>query len=231
MKRFYYKAKRKPLLSGKQMKNRMVWARAHQKWSLEQWSTVIWSDESRFEVSVGDSRSRVIRTKSEAYRTDCLRTTVKFPASVMIWGSMSSSGVGRLYFADGIINAKKYIEILEQQLLPTIEHLESDGKRRIFQQDGAPCHTAKLVKTWMAANDIETLPWVANSPDLSPIETLWNRMKKKLRDHPARTVGELKDRLQEIWDSFTANDCKALVDTMPRRIEAVLRNKGGTTQW
>ncbi|KAF2882230.1 hypothetical protein ILUMI_23953 [Ignelater luminosus] len=126
-------AKHKPLLTNKQMKNRMVWARAHKNWTLEEWGTVVWSDESRFEVSIGDTRSRVIRTKSEAFNTDCLRTKVKFPVSIMVWGSMSSSSVGRPYFADG-------------------------GRKRGFQQDGAPCHSARMVKVCMTENGLETLP-------------------------------------------------------------------------
>ncbi|KAF2899367.1 hypothetical protein ILUMI_06810 [Ignelater luminosus] len=176
-------------------------------------------------------RSRVIRIKSEAYNIDCLRTKVKFPASIMVWSSMSSSSVDRLYFADGIINAYKYIEILEQHLLSTIESLELDGKKRVFQQDSAPCHSARKVKVCMTENNLKTLPWVSSSPDLSPIETLWSRMKKKLREHPAQTLNDLKHRLQEIWDLCALDEYKALVDTMPSRIEAVLKHKGGATQW
>ncbi|KAF2885323.1 hypothetical protein ILUMI_20855 [Ignelater luminosus] len=195
------------------MKNCMVRARAYKNWTLEDWGTVVWSDESRFVVSIGDSRSRVIRT------------------FIMVWGSMSSSSVGRLYFADGTINANKYIEILKWHLLPTIESLELDSRKRVFQQDGAPCHSARKIKVWMTENNLETLPWVSSSPDLSSIETLWNRMKKKLREHPARTLNDLKRRLQKIWDSFVPDECKALVDTMPSRIEAVLKHKGSATQW
>lgn len=179
----------------------------------------------------GDSRARVLRTKSEAFHNDCLVKKVKHPASLMVWGCMSSAGVGRLYFVEGIVNAKKYIDILQNQLLPSLNEMQSPHNEVIFQQDGAPCHTAKKVKAWLASNDIPLLDWTSSSPDLSPIETLWNEMKKKLRSRPARTIGELRQRLQGIWDSFTPADCQRLVDTMPRRIQAVLTNKGDVTQW
>lgn len=209
----------------------MLWAKQHRNWSQEQWDSVHWSDESRFEVCVGDSRSRVIRRKDEAYHTDCLKRKVKFPASVMVWGSMSAKGVGRLHFVEGIVNANKYIGILQTYLKPTEEECRRAGLEFIFQQDGAACHTAKTVKNWFAENDIPVLEWVSSSPDLSPIETLWHIMKKSLRLVPARTVPELRIRLQEIWDSFTPNECQKLVSTMSRRIEAVINRKGDVTQW
>ena len=75
---------------------------------------------------------------------------------------------------------------------------------------------------WMKDYDIPLLGLVANSPDLSPIETLWHEMKKLLWRHPVGTIPELKQRLQEIWDCFTLEFCQGLVKTMPRRI---------VTQW
>lgn len=173
----------------------------------------------------------MLRTKSEAFHTDCLVKKVKHPASIMVWGCMSAYGVGKLHFIDGIVNAQKYIDILQNQLLPSIETIKSDYDEVIFQQDGAPCHTAKKVKTWLSANEIPLLDWTSSSPDLSPIETLWHEMKKRLRMCPARTVAELRQRLQSIWDNFTAEDCEKLVSTMPKRIHAVLKNKGDVTQW
>ena len=80
-----YQAKQKPLITQKQKQKRLEWAKKHQIWVRRQWDTVIWSDESRFEVCVGDTRGRVIRTKHEALHKDCLRRAVKFPASLMVF--------------------------------------------------------------------------------------------------------------------------------------------------
>lgn len=144
---------------------------------------------------------------------------------------MSAKGTGRLHFVEGIVNAEKYIQILQTYLKPTIEECKNDGMQFTFQQDGAACHTAKKVKQWLLENEIPVLSWTSSSPDLSPIETLWHIMKKRLRAHPARTLPDLRSRIQDIWDSFTTDECKDLVNTMPRRIEAVLKRKGDVTQW
>lgn len=133
------------MLTKKQKQSRLRWAKEYRNWSKDQWDAVQWSDEARFEVCVGDTRSRVIKKKEEAYEDDCLKKKVKFPASVMVWGSMSARGVEKLHFVEGIMNASKYIDTLETYFKPTIEHFENIGVQYISQQDGAACHTAKKV--------------------------------------------------------------------------------------
>lgn len=224
-------AKEKPLLSLKQKRARLLWVKEHQNWSERQWNSIIWSDESKFEVCVGDPRSRIMRLPEEAFHKDCLKRRVKFPASVMVWGCMSSQGVGRLCFINGTVNAARYQTILQEELLPSIGNLQLQGGEFIFQQDGAACHTAKTVTAWLQEMNIPVLPWPSNSPDLSPIETLWHEMKKALRTTPVRTVPELKSKLTEIWGNFKPEFCQKLVGTMPKRIQAVLKRKGDCTQW
>lgn len=130
------------MLTALQMKKRLLWTKERRSWVQRQWDSIIFSDESKFDVCVGDARKRVIRKSTEAYNKDCLKRTVKFPASVMVWGCMSSKGVGQLHFIDGIVNAEKYIKILEENLIPSVSKLADCGEY-IFQQDGASSHTAK----------------------------------------------------------------------------------------
>ena len=142
---FLFQAKEKPLLTLQQKKNRVRWAKQHKNWTIQQWDVVQWSDEARFEVCVGDSRSRVIRRKHEAFHPDCLKRKVKFPASVMVWGSMSSRGVGKLHFIEGTVDTNKYLDILEESLLPVMEAHLISGQDFVSQQYGAACHTSKKV--------------------------------------------------------------------------------------
>lgn len=198
---------------------------------MRQWNAAIISDEARFEVCVGDNRKRVIRRPSEAYNNDCLKRTVKFPKSVMVWGCMSAQGLGELAFIDGIVNSEKYQQILENNLLPSIDKLKNTHGEYVFQQDGASCHTSKSTKVWLENHGLHPMHWPSSSPDLSPIETLWHEMKKKLRANPARNVKDLKVKLTEIWLSFTAEMCAKLVDTMPKRMKCVIERKGDVTQY
>ena len=87
----------------------------------------------------------------------------------MVWGTISHKGVGKLVRIDGNLNADGYIELLEDNLEESIEKMGMTGERWIFQQDGAPCHTAKKVKDWFEANEVPVMSWPAQSPDLNPI--------------------------------------------------------------
>ncbi len=114
---------------------------------------------------------RVWRKSGEAQNPCCLKSSVKFPQSVMIWAAMSSAGVGPLCFLKSTVNAAIYQEILEHFMLPSADKLYGDADF-IFQQDLAPAHTAKCTKSWFNDNGVTVLDWPANSPDLNPIENL-----------------------------------------------------------
>ncbi len=104
----------------------------------------------------------------EAHSPSCLKSSVKFPQSVMICGAMSSAGVGPLCFLKTNVTAPVYQEILEHFMLPS-NQLFKDADF-IFQQDLAPAHTAKSTKGCI--NDHGVLDWPANSPNLNPIQYL-----------------------------------------------------------
>ncbi len=88
----------KPLLNHRQRQRRLTWAKEKKNWTVAQWSKVLFSDESKFvfhlETKVLESGGRV----KEAHSPSCMKSSVKFPQSVMIWGAMSSAGVGPLCF-------------------------------------------------------------------------------------------------------------------------------------
>ncbi len=76
---------------------RLSWAKEKKNWTVAQWSKVLFSDEREC-ISFGNQGPRVWRKGEEAHSSSCLKSSVKFPQSVMIWGAMSSVGVGPLCF-------------------------------------------------------------------------------------------------------------------------------------
>uniref|UniRef100_A0A3Q3QW79 Tc1-like transposase DDE domain-containing protein n=1 Tax=Monopterus albus TaxID=43700 RepID=A0A3Q3QW79_MONAL len=90
---------------------------------------------------------------------------------VMFWGCFSYYGIGSLHPVEGMMRSPQYIEILRRKVAPELIKLFPDGSG-VFQQDLAPCHTSKQVKNFFEENQINTLDWPGNSPDLNPIENL-----------------------------------------------------------
>ncbi len=103
----------KPLLKQRQRQKHLTWAVEKKNWTVAQWSKVLFSDESKFCISFGNQGPRVWRKSGEAQNPCCLKSSVKFPQSVMIWAAMSSAGVGPLCFLKSTVNAAIYQEILE----------------------------------------------------------------------------------------------------------------------
>ncbi len=77
------------------------------------------------------------------------------------------------------------------------------------------------------------LDWPAQSPDLNPIEHLWFQLKNKLNSYPTQpsSIHELWECVQEQWETFTEEECMKLIESMPRRVDAVLKAKGGHTKY
>ncbi len=93
----------------------------------------------------------------------------------MIWGAMSSAGVGPLCFLKINVTAHVYQYILEHFMLLSADQLFKDADF-IFQHDLAPAHTAKSTKSWLNGHGVSVLDWPANSPDL------WGIVKRKMRN-------------------------------------------------
>ncbi len=160
---------------------RLTWAKEKKNWTVAQWSKVLFSDESKFCISFGNQGPRVWMKGGEAHSPSCLKSSVKFPQSVMIWGAMSSAGVGPLCFLKTNVTAPFYQDILEHFMLPSAEQLFEDADF-IFQQDLAPAHTAKSTKSWLNDHGVGVLDWSAISPDLNPIDNLSGIVKRKMRN-------------------------------------------------
>ncbi len=127
---------------------RLTWAKEKKNWIVAQWSKVLFSDERKFCISFGNQGPRVWRKGGEAHSPSCLKSSVKFPQSVMIWGAMSSAGFGPLCFLKTNVTAPVYQDILEHFMLPSADQLFKDADL-ILQQDLTPAHTPKSTKSWL----------------------------------------------------------------------------------
>jgi len=223
---------RKPLVTKKNQVKRLNWAKERQKWD-DEWSDIIWSDESKFELFRGDGRRWVWRRPHEKYDVKCLIPTTKSGQDgVMVWGCFTKHGLGPLVRLDGKITAKEYITVLQNHLIPYMNTLENKENVK-FQEDNAPIHTARIAKKWKDENNVISLPWPAQSPDMNPIEHLWDELERRIRSCKPlpKSKEDLWQMLQKEWYNIDASVYQNLVDSMPRRIAAVMQSKGNPTKY
>ncbi|KAK3528676.1 hypothetical protein QTP70_007720 [Hemibagrus guttatus] len=282
-----YRSKKKPYLNMIQKRRCFLWAKAHLKWTVAKWKTVLWSDQSKFEVPFGKLGRHVIRTKEDKDNPSCYQRSVQKPASLMVWGCMSVCGMGSLHIWKGTINAERvypalmpndarddawaqaprdpridrirgctmgrrragggsvllwkmfcwetlgpavhvdvtvtrstYLSIVADHVHSFMETLFPDGCG-LFQQDNAPCHKAEMVQEWFDDhnNQFEMLTPPPNSPDLNPIQHLWDVLDKQVRSMkvPPRNLQDLKDLLLTSWCQIPQHTFRDLVESMPRR--------------
>ena len=139
-------------------------------------------------------------------------TLSSIPASVMVWGCVSSRGVGSLCFLSPktTVNTEVYIDLLDAYLLPSVDKRFADDDF-VFQHDLAPAHRSYKTAKYLKEKRIDVLEWPCNSPDLNIIEFVWQKMKTRVQQVHLKTLEELKAVLREVWASFTQNELEEMV--------------------
>jgi transposase len=222
---------KKPWLSTRNVRRRLEWARAHVNWTVDQWKTVLWSDETKVNLFGSDGINKIWRKRGERLRKKNLLPTVKHGGgSIMVWGCFNWKGVGNIHVIPGIMTKEVYLDLLENNLMSSKRKLRLQNNF-IFQQDGDPKHTAKIVSEWFTKNRIKKLDWPAQSPDMNPIEHLWTIIKRKVRERAPTNKTELEKVLREEWELLDKDTMKKLVESMPQRVAEVIKARGGHTHY
>jgi hypothetical protein len=202
---------------------------------LQDWQQVIWSDESKFNVFGSDGRQYCWwqHSKDQLQDHHIIPTIKHGGGSLMVWGCITWYGVGFLCRIENGMDAQLYQNILEDELMATIDWYKLDKESIFFQHDNDPKHTAHSTKKWLKDNNIKTLEWPPQSPDLSPIEHIWNEVDRRVRrcSNQPKNKDELWEVLQDVWEGIEPEFCQKLISSMPKRIEDVRKAKGGYTFW
>ena len=226
---------RKPALTKLQRQRRLEWARAHRNCTAADWERVIFSDETKLLCVNPNGRAWCWRPANDHSLGDrIVKPSKKFGGvAVMMWGCMSAKGVGNACRILTTMDSSVYVEILERHMRPSTGWLRPyAGAPYFLQQDNDPKHTSRKTRDWLALNHVAALTWPSQSPDLNPIEQLWATLKRRVnRGVAPTTVDALWERLEQTWWSIEPELCQRLVDSMPARIEAVLKAHGGHTRF
>lgn len=212
---------------------RLRFARDHSDWTLDNWKTVLFTDESKVKFLSDDRRVRVWRREGERFSDPCIHGTDRFGGpSVMVWGGISLHGKTELVILDeGTVTAASYVErIIRPHVIPFSHRI---GEDFVLMQDNARPHTARITQRALSDANIRVLPWPAMSPDLNPIEHLWDQLKRSLKANysDVNSRQDLVNALKVCWEQLPEQNIKHLIESVPDRLRECIRNRGGPTRY
>ncbi len=166
--------------------------------------------------------------------SSCLVSTVQAGGGgVMVKGTFSWHTLVPLLQIEHLLNTTAYLSIVAGHVRPflTTVYPSSDG---YIQQNNAPCHKAQIIWDWFIEHDNELtlLKWPPESPDLNPIEHFWDVVEWEICiiDVQSTNLQQLRDTILSIWTKISEEYFQHFVESMPLRIKAVLKAKGGPTR-
>jgi hypothetical protein len=168
-------AKREIVISDVNRVKRLDFARRMLAMPDEYIAHIMWTDETKVKAYPNGELVfyRVLNYKGNGQQYKVPRVQ-NGGVGVMFWGCMTRQAYGPLVVIDGTMDGRKYLELLKEYVLPEIE---ASSVTIVFQQDNAPCHKRKSVMSFLSEQRFKTLELPPQSPDLSPIENIWNVVK------------------------------------------------------
>lgn len=227
------KMRKRPRLSPAHVVRREQWAMQRVHWRVNQWRRVIFTDESRFRLFRNDGRIRVWRMPRQEMLQQHVQQTQQQGPSVHVWAGITLTGKTKLVVLNRNVTGARYAELLGTHLLPFATATFGDVNNWILQDDNAAPHRAAVVTQLKEHLGIRTLRWPSKSPDMNPIEHVWDHLKRQVqkRDPPPQTLCELRDSVVAVWQRTPQDFLRRLVLGMPRRIGALLHARGGYTRY
>ncbi|GFV85047.1 transposable element Tcb2 transposase [Trichonephila clavipes] len=146
---------------------------------------------------------------------------------VLVYGGISIDGCTYLYIIrDGPLTARRYRdEILRPIVVP---YAAAIGDDFILMDDNCKPHRANLVEDFLFEEGIVRMKWPACSPDMNPIEHVWDALGKLVagRQPPSKTLQELERALLEEWDRIPQLVINSLIHSMNQRCSTLLAVRG-----
>ncbi|GFU11107.1 transposable element Tcb2 transposase [Trichonephila clavipes] len=208
---------------------RLQWCREHHNWTEQDWACVLFSDESRFSLSSDCRRQLIWRESGTAYRPENIQEKNRYPTfSIMVWAGIMINGRTRLHVvANGTMTGQRYID---EVLLPHVRLFRGAvGDKFVFMDDNATCHRTLAVQDCLDSEGIQRLVWPAHSPDLNPIENVWDALGRQVagRNYPPSNKNTLIRALTDEWDKLPQQLLDNVVLSMVRRVGCCITLHGG----
>ncbi|GFY19866.1 transposable element Tcb2 transposase [Trichonephila clavipes] len=209
-------------------RRRSLWCREHRNWRDNEWGRVLFTDESRFSLSSDSHRILIWRERGSCNHPSNIIDRDKYGGrGVLVWGGIMLRSRTDLHIFDaGSVNGTRYCNEI---LLPYVRLFRGAmGLQFLFMDGNAPCHRTVAAEQLLESEDIERMDWPARSPDLIPIEHVWDFLGRRLaaRTLPPVTIRELRLALQDEWAAVPQQLIDTLILCMGRRCETYQSVRG-----
>ncbi|GFX26171.1 transposable element Tcb2 transposase [Trichonephila clavipes] len=216
-------------ISATTRRNRLCWAREHVSWTQQQWASVLFTDESRFTMESDSGCLLIWREQRTRYhQSNTVERHSYRGGGILVWAGISLGGHTDLHvFHGGTVTGLRYRdEILDPYVRP---YAAAIGNDFILMDDNARPHRARIVEEYLEDHGLERMEWPTRSPDLNPIEHLWNYLGREVAtlNPPPRSLHELKQGLLCVWSSLPIPVSDNLINSMGNRCRQCIQVRGG----
>ncbi|GFU80047.1 transposable element Tcb1 transposase [Trichonephila clavipes] len=152
-----------------------------------------------------------------------LRHTAR-TTGVMVWEAIAYNSRFTLIVIRGTLTGQRYVDDI---LRPHVGPFLNDLPRAIFQHDNAHPHTARVDQDFL--RHVHNLPLPARSPDLSPVEHVWDQLKRQMPS--CHSVHYLELAVQDLWAHLPQDNIRFLINSIPDRVAACIAARGVPTRY
>ena len=192
----------------------------------------MFSDESRFSLQSDSRRTFIWRTPGTRYHQDNIIERHRYGgAALLVWGGIILGSRTDLHVQTGTMKAQIYRDIILEQHVRLFRG--AMGAEFVFMDDNARPHRANIVNECLESEDITRMEWPAFSPDLNPIEHVWDMLGRRVaaRQPPPTCVPELRRALLAEWSDLPQDQIDNLILSMPRRCTDCISSHGRHTMY
>ena len=146
----------------------------------------------------------------------------------MVWGGIMDRRKRNLIVVQGNLNAQGNIyQVLQPKAVP---FLQRHGPAVLVHDNSRP-HVARICRQFLNRNNVNVLPWPAVSPDMNPIEHIWDYLVRKVRARGnVLNLRDLENAFIQEWNNIPNVVIRRYVMSMRGRLAACINSRGGHTR-
>ncbi|GFU12329.1 transposable element Tc1 transposase [Trichonephila clavipes] len=206
---------------------RLIWSREHALWTLQQWSCVMFSDESMFSLQSDSRRTLIWRAPGTHYHQENTIERHRYGGGGrLVWGRIILGSRTDLRVQSVTMTGHIYRGVILEQHVRLF--WGAMGAEFLFIDDNARLHRANIADECLQSEDITRIDRPAYSPNLNPIEHAWDMLGRRIaaRQPPPTCLPELRRALLDECCNIPQDQIDNLILSMPRRFKACIASSG-----